>query len=64
MIPFSTYLRIETKAGGSGASTRSLLKATKSMLRADITKAQRHSVYRDVLEHQTKCAKVMATFRL
>lgn len=54
MIPFSTYLRIETKAGGCNASVRSLLKATKSKLRKGVSRADRHAVYRAVLERHAE----------
>lgn len=57
MIPFSTYLRIEAKAGGCNASTRAILKATKAKLRKGISKADRHAVYRAVLERHAEATK-------
>lgn len=56
MIPFSTYLRIESRAGGCGASPRALLKQTRSMLRDDVSRDDRHAIYRAVLERHAEAS--------
>lgn len=54
MIPFSTYLRIETMAGGGDASVRDMIKATKAKLRKGVSRADRHAIYRSMLERHAE----------
>ena len=59
MIPFSTYLRIESKAGGADASVRSLLKQTKKIIKDGVSREDRHKIYRAIL----KCQKEVRGYR-
>lgn len=49
MIPFSTYLRIEAKAGGVSASHRDLIRATRTFLKPNASREGRHQCYRAIL---------------
>ena len=55
IMVYSQYLRIQTIAGGIGASNRQIIKAVRSMLNADALtnshKLNRHKIYRLALNH-------------
>jgi len=52
---YSQYLRIQTKAGGIGASNRQIIKAVRSMLNPDALtnshRLNRHKIFKMALEH-------------
>ena len=59
---YSQYLRIQTKAGGLGASNRQIIKAVHSMLTAPAltyhNRANRHTIINMALQHHKKQIKV------
>lgn len=58
---YSQYLRIQTKAGGTGASCRQIIKAVHSMLNKEAFKyshkINRHKIIRQALDHHRNQTK-------
>ena len=58
---YSQYLRIQTKAGGLGASNRQIVKAVHSMLKPSAlthkSRANRHKIIKMALQHHNKQIK-------
>jgi hypothetical protein len=55
---YSQYLRIQTRAGGLGASNRQIVKAVHSMLKPSAltqkSRANRHKIIKMALQHHNK----------
>jgi hypothetical protein len=57
-VLYSQYLRIQTKAGGIGASNRQIIKAVHSMLKPSAlthnSRENRHKIIKMALHHHNK----------
>lgn len=66
-IPFATYCRIETAAGGAFASPRALIRAARSRFKPEALTREhreaRHAYLRSVLRHNSNARDLVRHFR-